>query len=229
MSEPVTIQPDLAPARSRYADLPDERLVALARDHDALAFETLMRRHNRRLFRLGVSVLRDADAAQDAVQETYLRAFTRLDQYREGHFSAWLARIALNEALMIRRRDARNVPLEDGLLVEADDDAHLQPVADRAAEAAHARHLLEQAVNALPDTFRPVFVLRMVEGLSVAETAASLGIPAVTVRTRMHRAQKLMRARIEAQIGDQLMRVFDFAGARCDRVVSNVLELLTNR
>ena len=88
------------------SDLPDDRLVELARTHDRAAFEALMRRHNRRLFRVTRTILRDSDAAQDAVQEAYLRAFTKLDSYRPtGKFSAWLTRVALNEALMIRRRD----------------------------------------------------------------------------------------------------------------------------
>src|SRR6185503_19451614 len=88
------------------SDLPDERLVERAREHDLAAFEALMRRHNRRLFRVARGILRDADAAEDAVQEAYLRAFTKLDSYKPtGKFSAWLTRVALNEALMIRRRE----------------------------------------------------------------------------------------------------------------------------
>src|SRR6185503_8521052 len=87
------------------SDLSDDRLVELMREKNALAFEALMRRHNRRLFRVTRSVLRDADSAQDAVQETYLRAFTRLDSYEpNGKFGAWITRVALNEALMMRRR-----------------------------------------------------------------------------------------------------------------------------
>ncbi len=86
-------------------DLPDDSLVERARDHDLAAFEALMRRHNRRLFRVTRGVLRDSDDAQDAVQEAYLRAFTRLETYQPtGKFPAWLTRIALNEALMMRRR-----------------------------------------------------------------------------------------------------------------------------
>ena len=101
-------------------DLPDDRLVELARDHNLVAFEALMRRHNRRLFRVTRSVLRDSDSAQDAVQETYLRAFTRLDTYQPtGRFGAWLSKVAFNEALMMRRRTrADTVSLED-----AGDDA----------------------------------------------------------------------------------------------------------
>ena len=88
------------------SDLTDDRLVELAQGNDLVAFEALMRRHNRRLFRVARTVLRDVDAAEDAVQEAYLRAFTKLSTYKPtGHFSAWMTRVALNEALMMRRRE----------------------------------------------------------------------------------------------------------------------------
>ncbi|HEU4779908.1 MAG TPA: sigma-70 family RNA polymerase sigma factor, partial [Steroidobacteraceae bacterium] len=102
------------------SDLPDDRLVALARDHNLLAFEALMRRHNRRLFRVTRSVLRDGDAAQDAVQETYLRVFMKLDAYQpSGKFGAWITRVAFNEALMMQRRTRTDTVSLD----EAGDDA----------------------------------------------------------------------------------------------------------
>ena len=87
------------------SDLPDDRLVELTRQNNLSAFEALMRRHNRRLFRVARSVLRDSEAAEDAVQEAYLRAYTKLGTYEPvGKFAAWLTRIALNESLMMRRR-----------------------------------------------------------------------------------------------------------------------------
>ena len=89
MSPTVSARPAQQPAGWRsLSDLTDDRLVALAREHNLLAFEALMRRHNRRLFRVTRSVLRDSDAAQDAVQETYLRAFTKLDSYHPAANSA---------------------------------------------------------------------------------------------------------------------------------------------
>ncbi len=128
------------------SDLTDDRLVELAREHNLVAFEALMRRHNRRLFRVTRSVLRDSDAAQDAVQETYLRVFTRLESYQPtGKFGAWITRVALNEALMIRRRlRGDTISLEeagdDALSVE-ETAASDEPTADQFVEAAHARAL----------------------------------------------------------------------------------------
>ena len=209
-------------------DLPDDRLVELAREHNLLAFEALMRRHNRRLFRVARSVLRDSDAAQDAIQETYLRVFTRLDSYQPtGKFGAWITRVALNEALMMRRRmRGDTISLEeagdDALSVE-ETAASETPTADQFVEAAHARALIEHAIDALPENFRTVFILRAVEGLDVRETAECLDINAATVRTRLFRAQRQLRTLLSRRLQGESTEIFDFGAERCDRVVANVL------
>jgi RNA polymerase sigma-70 factor (ECF subfamily) len=210
------------------SDLPDDRLVELARDRNLVAFEALMRRHNRRLFRITRSVLRDSDSAQDAVQETYLRAFTRLDTYQPtGRFGAWLSKVAFNEALMMRRRTRGDtVSLEDAgedaMAVEeaAASDA---PSAEQFLEAAHARSLLEHAIDALPENFRTVFMLRAVQGLDVRETAECLGVNSATVRTRLFRAQRLLRGELSRRLEGESTEIFDFGAERCDGVVAFVL------
>jgi RNA polymerase sigma-70 factor (ECF subfamily) len=215
------------------SDLTDDRLVELTREHSRVAFEALMRRHNRRLFRVTRSVLCDSDAAQDAVQETYLRAFTRLDSYKPtGKFGAWITRVALNEALMIRRRlRGDTISLEeagdDALAVEST-AASEAPTGDQFVEAAHARALLEHAIDALPDNFRPVFMLRAVEGLDVRETAECLDINAATVRTRLFRAQRLLRTELSRRLQGESTEIFDFGADRCDHVVAHVLSILPN-
>ncbi len=194
----------------------------------SLAFEALMRRHNRRLFRVTRSVLRDSDAAQDAIQETYLRVFTRLDSYQPtGKFGAWITRVALNEALMMRRRmRGDTISLEeagdDALSVE-ETAASETPTADQFVEAAHARALIEHAIDALPENFRTVFILRAVEGLDVRETAECLDINAATVRTRLFRAQRQLRTLLSRRLQGESTEIFDFGAERCDRVVANVL------
>jgi RNA polymerase sigma-70 factor, ECF subfamily len=231
--DPILEQQPAARAGSwrSLSDLTDDRLVELACQHNILAFEALMRRHNRRLFRVTRSVLRDGDTAQDAVQETYLRAFTRLDSYQPtGKFGAWITRVALNEALMIRRRlRGDTISLdeagEDALTVEetAASDA---PTADQFVEAEHARALLEHAIDALPENFRTVFVLRAVEGLDVRETAECLDINAATVRTRLFRAQRLLRDLLSRRLQGESTEIFDFGAERCDGVVAHVLARL---
>jgi RNA polymerase sigma-70 factor (ECF subfamily) len=212
-------------------DLPDDRLVELARARDLNAFEALMRRHNRRLFRVTRGVLRDNAAAEDAVQETYLRAFTRLDSYRPtGKFGAWLMRVALNEALMMRRRVRRDtVSLEEiggDVALPADSAANEAPSAEQFVEAAYARTLLEHAIDALPENFRMVFVLRVVEGLDVRETAECLELNPTTVRTRLFRAQRLLRGELVKRLRGESTEIFDFGADRCDRVVDRVFERL---
>jgi RNA polymerase sigma-70 factor (ECF subfamily) len=174
-------------------------------------------------------VLGDTAAAEDAVQETYLRAFTKLDTYEPaGKFGAWLTRIAMNEALMARRRRRDDtVSLEDaGAAALAVVDSPEQPTPDQFVEAAHARELLERALDAVPEHFRMVFVLRVVEGLDVRETAESLELNQTTVRTRLFRAQRHLRAEITRQLREQSSEIFDFGDDRCDRLVERVLARL---
>jgi RNA polymerase sigma-70 factor (ECF subfamily) len=209
------------------SDLPDDQLVQLVRAKDLLAFEALMRRHNRRLFRIARSVLRDGDTAQDAVQETYLRAFTRLDGYKpSGKFGAWISRVALNEALMMRRRQRGDTvsfdEAGDDALVAEEAAASEGPNADQFVDAAHARVLLEHAIDALPENFRTVFMLRAVQGLDVRETAECLEINSATVRTRLFRAQRLLRTALSRRLRSESAEIFDFGAERCDRVVAYV-------
>ena len=156
-----------------------------------------MRRHNRRLFRLARSLLRSDAEAEDVLQEAYLRAYARLGELAEPRaLAAWLARIIANEALGRRRAAARVVSLEDFRAARAGtddaDDMDLdrgpacdRPDPERLAASGELRRLLEAAVDALPEEFRTVFVLREVEGLSTAETAACLAIRPETVKTRL--------------------------------------------
>lgn len=228
MEPNLAISPRTRPDGWRsLTDLSDDRLVELVRQKDLAAFEALMRRHNQRLFRVTRGVLRDGAAAEDAVQEAYLRAYMRLDTYRpEGKFAAWLTRVALNEALMIRRRIRQDTvsldgPGGDAILAGAQDSG--APTAEQYVEAAHARALLEHAIDALPENFRMVFVLRVVQGLDVRETSESLDINPTTVRTRLFRAQRQLRADLAQRLRGESAGLFDFGAERCDRVVEYVL------
>jgi RNA polymerase sigma-70 factor, ECF subfamily len=204
-----------------HSRLGDDQLVELAKTQDPHAFEVLMRRYNRRLFRIARSVLRHDAAAEDAVQEAYIRAFTHLNRYKPaGRFDAWLTRIAFNEALMNRRKLRNEVSLEDvdeRVLQGADQDDG--ETGAEHVDTASARRLLEQAVDALPEHFRTVFMLRAVEQLSIHDTAACLGLSAATVKTRMHRANLRLRADLTRRLRRQSVSIFEFDGARCDRIV----------
>lgn len=205
-------------------------LVRRAASGDAEAVRQIVKTHNQRLYRLVRAVVRNNSEAEDVLQEAYLRAFTGLHAFRgTASLSTWLSRIALNTALMrlrARRRKKRTAPLFDAgtaqvisfPLVSSTDDP------ERIMAQRQLLHLVEEATDALPEAFRLVFVARVIEGLSVEETAALFDLPTATVKTRLHRARKLIRARIEERIGPVLIDAFPFAGARCERLTQAVLE-----
>lgn len=149
-----------------------------------------MRRHNRMLYRVARAILRDDAAAEDALQEAWLRAYRAMDTFRgEAKLSTWLVRIVVNEALTRRRKEQRQA----GPAQEAERATLPQDEPEGMARRSELRRRLEAEIGDLPDAFRAVFVLRAVEELSVAETAAALHIPEATVRTRFFRARGQLR------------------------------------
>jgi len=213
----------------RQADIPEADLVSTAARGDARAFERLMRLHNRTMFRTARAILRDDAEAEDALQEAYLHAYRSLARFRaDARFSTWLARIVVNESLMRLRKQSRRasiVPMQAAAPAEeveqVSDDTMEKP--DSSAARAEMRRLLEAQIDLLPDAYRTVFMLRAVEEMSVEETAAVLGIPEPTVRTRFFRARSLLREGLAQKIDLACEDAFSFAGARCDRIVATVL------
>ena len=199
---------------------------------DARAFEEIMRKHNRMLFRTARAILRDDAEAEDALQEAYVQAFRSMDTFRaESKLSTWLARIVANEALMRLRKHARRaeiVPIEPSAsaAMEQVTDTNMDNAPDSSAERKQMRGLLEAQIDALPDLYRTVFMLRAVEELSVEETAAVLDLPPATIRTRFFRARSLLREALAQKMDVACEDAFSFAGARCDRIVANVLARL---
>ncbi|MEO8523497.1 MAG: RNA polymerase sigma factor [Caldimonas sp.] len=211
-------------------DASDAELAALSARGSAAAFELIMRRHNRLLFRTARSILKNDDDTEDALQEAYLRAWRSLAGFRaESKVSTWLVRIVVNEALgRLRRRGAQVIPMDAGMdMEEQQDDPGLEDDSDREPERAamrsELRALMEKRIDTLPDAFRTVFMLRAVEELSVEETADALEIPEATVRTRFFRARSLLREGLSRDVDFAIGDAFSFAGARCDRIVANVL------
>lgn len=201
---------------------------------DRSAFELLMRRHNRRLYRLARTTMGDDAEAEDALQEAYLAAYKALGKFRgDAALFTWLSRLVLNECFGRLRRQARRqnvIPMVNtNTLDEADLDAMTvqdSDPPDNAAARTEMRALLERKLDELPEAFRTVFVLRSVEELSVEETAQCLEIPEATVRSRHFRAKSLLREALAHSIDLAERDVFEFGGAHCDRVVARVLARL---
>jgi RNA polymerase sigma-70 factor (ECF subfamily) len=224
-----------AAAAPQLDDLSDMALIERARRRDDAAFRLIMQRNNRRLYRVARSVLGDDAEAEDVVQETYVRAFAHLGEFRgDARLSTWLTRIALNEALGRRRLRRPAVDWEriDAINEQGEARVIVLPTArqdsdpEAAAARAEVRRLLEHAVDQLPDPFRVVFVLRDIEEMSTGETALQLGLRPETVKTRLHRARRLLRRALDQTLSSALVDAFPCAGARCARISEAVLARL---
>jgi len=208
-------------------ELADEAIVERVRGGDVALYEILVRRHNQRLYRTIRAILRDDRDVEDVMQQAYVDAYTHLDQFRgAAKFATWLTRIAVNRAIRNGQGERRQLAV-----VSRDADATLaiEHTAAPGLDPEHAMYghelkaVLESLVDALPDPFRVVFVMREVEGLSTAETAASLSINEDTVKTRLHRAKRLLRDQLDRRLGPAAAEIYPFHLSRCDRVVAGVM------
>ncbi|HUH87448.1 MAG TPA: RNA polymerase sigma factor [Pusillimonas sp.] len=210
----------------------EEALVVGILKKDAHAFETLMRRYNRRLYRTARSILKDDAEAEDALQEAYWKAYKAMDRFQfDARLSTWLTRIVINESLSRLRQSRRRgeflesceVMAMDKLNVKAETIAAREQRPDAMTWRTEIRTLIEEKLDNLPDAYRTIFMLRAVEEMPVSEVAAALEIPEATVRTRFFRARRLMREALVDEIDTHAGEAFSFDGARCDRIVANVL------
>jgi RNA polymerase sigma-70 factor (ECF subfamily) len=211
----------------------DAELVARARARDEAAIRAIMQANNRRLYRIARGILRNDGEAEDVVQETYVRAFTHLQDFRgDSSLATWLARIAMNEALGRLRRARPSVDfstLAPGVLEAQIIQFPLSSASEDPERSMAQREIqvvVEHAIDELPDGFRLVFITRVIEGMNVEETAEILGLKPETVKTRLHRARAMLRENVEKKIGPVVMEAFPFAGKRCERLTDAVLQRL---
>ena len=220
-----------------YEHASDLELCRLIVRRDRQAVRLVTRRNNQRLYRAAWSVLKNRAEAEEAVQDGYLKAFAAIGSFDgRSSLSTWLTRIVVNEALGRRRTTQRRARLlqahdvtdiadyRESAMAGAERPGDASP---RTPEAEIARaqiaRLLEHAIGELPETFRTVFVLREVEGLSVEETADALQLPKETVKTRDLRARRRLQDALDPDLRDALRGVFPFAGADCDALTDRVL------
>ena len=219
--------PQIAPAGADDAELV-RRVLA----RDEAAARAIMQANNRRLFRLARGVLRNDGEAEDVVQETYVRAFTHLEQFRgDSSLSTWLSRIAMNEALGRLRRQRPGVELSslpqgtlEAQIIQFPLAASEDP--EKSMAQREIQHVVEHAIDELPEPFRLVFITRVIEGMNLEETAEILQLKPETVKTRLHRARTMLRDIVEKKIGPVVMDAFPFAGTRCERLTEAVLKRL---
>ncbi len=205
-------------------DSSNAELVKRVREGEIAAFEVIMRRYNQRLYRIARSILGEEDEALDVVQETYIRAYYQLDQFRgPDGFAGWLSRIASNEAMMRLRKSRRlvySLDDPDGGSENMESDVP-QPIDGIARQ--QLREMLEDAIDSLPADLRSVYVMRAIQQLSTAETAVSLDVSLDVVKTRYLRARRALRNIFTTHIGKAELTAFEFAGQRCDAIVQRVL------
>jgi RNA polymerase sigma-70 factor (ECF subfamily) len=213
---------------------PDESLVRRVCAGETACFELLMRRHNERIYRTVRAVLGDDADAEDVMQQAYVSAYQHLAAFEgRARFSTWLTRIAINEAYARLRKRRRSLLVSDAPPPPWDEDATANdepessgPTPEQIAARVEMQALLERAVDTLSVPNRMVFVLRSIEGLSTAETAACLDISEEAVKTRLHRANEALRLWLAEQMGGAVQDAFRFYRPRCDAVVRRVMARL---
>ena len=223
--------------RARLESWTDQEIVTRVRGGDTGLYEIIMRRYNQRLYRVARAILRDDGETEDVIQDAYVRAYQHLDQFAGyAPFSVWLTRIAVHEALRRLQQRKRSQQFRDS---EHDEDGPMSSVAEDAVEAspdpeqraaiAEVGRLLEEAVLELPAPYRTVIMLRDVEELSTAETAAALDLTEENVKVRLHRGRALLRDYLFARVGPSCKSAFPFMGDRCDRIVVGVFSRLNEQ
>ncbi len=206
------------------AEVSDLDVIAAVARGDREMFEVIVRRYNPQLYRVGMAYLRNHAQAEDAMQNAYVKAFLHLGRFARGAaFSTWLTRIMINECLMLLRRARRATQHTPDLrLIDAE---HSTPAA--AAPAMHLQEkktLLEAAIAQLPRNYRAVYLLREVQQLSTAETAACLKISADTVKVQLHRARERLKAELlKSAAGVEL---FAYPAAFCDPLTARVMQAI---
>jgi RNA polymerase sigma-70 factor, ECF subfamily len=186
----------------------DLALIASVLAGDRRAFEPLVRKHERRVFRVALAVLGNIEDAEEAMQDTFVKAFRHLDQFRrESRFTTWLTRIAVNEALQKRQGRKESVSLDESRGIE-------EQFAPRRLESWRAdpeksygrqelRRVIETAIQSLPAIYREAFVLRDVEEMSAEEAAEVIGITVAALKSRLLRARLMIRESLAASLEER--------------------------
>ena len=223
MHSPSTAARAPAPlALAPFADLADLDAIGEVARGNREMFEVIVRRYNPQLYRVGMAYLRNHALAEDAMQAAYVKAFFNLGKFQQGAaFSTWLTRIMINECLMVLRRHRSSPIAQRGADAPPEEAAATEPAAAEQINLKEMKILLEQAIAALPQSYRAVYMLREVQQLSTAETAASLGISVNSAKVRLHRARERLQAELlKTAAGAEL---FAYPARFCDPMTARVM------
>jgi RNA polymerase sigma-70 factor (ECF subfamily) len=208
--------------------IPDEEIVESVLAGESRLFEVLMRRYNERLYRVAHGILRDRNEAEDVVQDSYVRAYKHLSQFAgAAKFSTWLIKIVIHEALARIRTRNRYSKVSDWESMVARSEKSDNPEQELARR--EIGQIMEEAIEALPEKYRIVFMMREVEGMNTEETAESLSLGEEAIKSRLFRARALLRKSISAKLSGVSSNLFKFDGARCDSIVDHVMERIKNQ
>tara|TARA_A100000171_G_C2138525_1_gene152516 strand:+ start:5939 stop:6604 length:666 start_codon:yes stop_codon:yes gene_type:complete len=189
-------------------------------------FEILMRRYNQTLYRVIRSYMTVESDVEDAMQEAYLKAYEKLDQFRgNAAFSTWLVRIGMNEALQRIRKNKRIFFIDEqaeasGRIIQLPDNGQMNP--EKNVIKHETRLMVEKSIDQLSEKYRVIFMLHQVEGMSNTEIAAALDLTESNVKVRLHRAKKMLKEELFKQSVD--VSAFEFGNSRCDRIVQFVMD-----
>jgi len=211
-------------------DISDEQLINQIKSEGFIAYGSLVRRYNQRMYRIARSITKDDAIAKDIVQEAHIKAFSKLDSFAgKSSFAAWIASITRNEALMYLRKHKNEVTMsndEESILQATIKQKSLDNILnqpDSVFENLQLQNLMNKHIDKLSDKFRTVFVLRAIEQFSTRETAKILNINEITVKTRYFRAKRLLRHEIQNYLDCSNLKIYQFGNKKCDLVLHNVL------
>ena len=203
-------------------DVSDQQAISEVVGGNREMFEVLVRRHNQLLYRIGMSYLRKHELVEDAMQNTYLKAFLNLAHFQqEAALSTWLSRIMINECLMqLRKNKSIREELGENDFVAGLPDDGARP-GTTSLNLKEMKTLLEKTISELPRRYRSVYVLREVQQLSTDETAATLGLRPENVKVILHRAREQLKVRLlQSAAGVEL---FPYHAPYCNRLTSRVM------
>ncbi len=208
------------------SEMPDHIVVSKVLRGEKEWFELLMRRHNQSLYRVIRSYFKEEAEVEDAMQEAYIKAFQKLDQFRgDASFGTWLIRVGINEALQ-RIRKRKRQPNDASNATELNEKIHhlfphnnMDP--EKKAIQVETRLMIETAIDKLPEKYRVVYMLKEVEGLKNPVIAAALNISESNVKVRAHRAKTLLKEHLLKMSSS--VNIFEFGYSRCDRLVAVVM------